>query len=278
VSLEPYLAGQMLELQRIPGGDLNNLQAGDALQIRYRATLQGLPSLFLPPLALIHEQQGLSVYLDEPVLLDEAGVAVREETVTLVFDRGGSYTIPGLQLRWWNLRTSALETTSLDPLTLQVTGASGTDPGVADRDWSALIRWLLGSLVLLALAFVLLRKPLTVWIAARRQARADYLRSEDHAFALLTRTLQNAELRNSYHALLRWLTRLDSTADLERFCRESGDPELTRQLQLLRDRLFKNAGAEPDFRQLVRLLRSARNARFETFRRAEQCALPPLNP
>ena len=47
-SLDPYIAGSNLQLRRELDGETGNLQAGDALVVRYVAELAGWPSLLIP--------------------------------------------------------------------------------------------------------------------------------------------------------------------------------------------------------------------------------------
>ena len=94
-SLDPYIAGERFELRREVSGDSDGLSAGDAIEMTYQATLEGLPAMFLPDLFTDPQIPGLSVYAREPVIHDEDGRAVREEKLTLVFDGGGEFTRRG---------------------------------------------------------------------------------------------------------------------------------------------------------------------------------------
>jgi hypothetical protein len=59
-SLDPYLAGRSLNLGIDVEGELDGLEAGDAIVLTYRAELDGLPAIFLPPLAPAFEFDGVS--------------------------------------------------------------------------------------------------------------------------------------------------------------------------------------------------------------------------
>ena len=111
--LSPYIAGTSLDLSLDVDGDTTGLEAGDALVLRYTAELQGLPAIFLPPLAPDLEFAGVSVYADVPDV-EDGDVARRSEKVTLVFDAGGEFSIPGKELSFWNTQSQSIETVTAD--------------------------------------------------------------------------------------------------------------------------------------------------------------------
>ncbi len=64
------LPGGALSLAWRSRGGLDELEAGDAIVITYRAELDGLPAIFLPPLAPGIEFEGVSDYADTPDVED----------------------------------------------------------------------------------------------------------------------------------------------------------------------------------------------------------------
>ena len=93
--LDPYLAGTRLSFEVAVDGELDDLAVGDALVLTYTLTLEGLPSIFLPPLAPDLELPGLSAYPETPVL-EDGPVARRVEKVTLVLESGGAFSVPAV--------------------------------------------------------------------------------------------------------------------------------------------------------------------------------------
>lgn len=277
-SLDPYLAGRSLTLNREYDADLSELVAGDALVIRYRATLEGLPSLFLPPLFALSDQPGLSVYPEEPELRDEPDRAVREETVTLVFDSGGEFSLPPLELRWWNLRTGAIEVARIDGMNLSVAGSVLTPLETDRMTPSGIGVWLLLAGVL-AVSVYLLRGSAQKLLKARRIAHARYLESEACCFKQLEQALLQRDRAQAYNRLLDWLWRIDSSLELDAFCSRYGDETLTDQLKLLRESRFGSREAgEADYQRLTDALGRARD-RFRRHLDSErQVPLPGLNP
>ena len=153
-TLDPYLAGRQLTLTRGIEGESDSLIAGDALIVRYTAELDGLPAMFLPPLVATEEIPGVSVYTHQP-LLEDAERSRRSETLTYVFEAGGQFELPAIELSWWNTEISAIEITSVPSLTVSVAGPpvpAATD-STTDRPaaWRSVAAWFA---ILLPAAFV----------------------------------------------------------------------------------------------------------------------------
>ena len=108
-SLEPYIAGRSLELALDVEGGLDELQAGDAIVLTYRAELDGLPAIFLPPLAPALEFEGAAVYEDAPDV-EDGETARRSEKVTVIFEAGGEFSIPGMELTICNTESQSIDT------------------------------------------------------------------------------------------------------------------------------------------------------------------------
>ena len=121
-TLQPYLTGRELKLARELAGDVSSLQTGDAVVVVYTAELDGMPVMFLPPLAPTLDLEGVSIYAGMPVL-EEGPPARRSEKLTLVFESGGEFSLPGIRLDWWNTATGALDTSAVPPVQLSVSGA-----------------------------------------------------------------------------------------------------------------------------------------------------------
>jgi hypothetical protein len=241
----------------------------------YQATLDGLPALFLPPLVELPSMPGLSVYAAEPSVTDVDGQAQRTEKITFVYSHGGDYPIPGAQLRWWNLRSGAIETTTAAPLTVFVTGTQHAATGRPDAPLWWRWWWLLPTL----LAGVLVARPMLAgfarWRRAQRQRR---LASEAHAFSQLTATLRAGDARQAYQQLLTWQAKLAASADLRQFALDWGDEALAAGLTALADTLYA-ANAQPiPLSSLEVPLLAARARALKGGANRQAPALPVLNP
>jgi len=83
----------------------------------------------LPELGQGAVPAGLKSYADQPLLKEEAGAdgitSLRQEKQALLADRAGNYTLPGLEVIWWNTRSERQEVTHLAPRLLTVAAAAG---------------------------------------------------------------------------------------------------------------------------------------------------------
>jgi len=279
-SLDPYIAGERFELRREVSGGSDGLSAGDAVEMTYQATLEGLPAMFLPDLFTDPELPGLTVYAQEPVIKDEDGRAVREEKLTLVFDGGGEFTLPAVELGWWDTRLNELATARIDELTISVSGPSviNSAVSVAGRDWRALLIMTVLGAGALTLLWFFLRKRLLALAAQWRQARALHRKSEAYAFKMVCQSLRQKDQRESFQRLLSWVECLEPGLDLEGFCLKIDDEVLANQLDVLRRRLFADAGESVDFEALAQCLTRARTAFLDAQVALESSPLPMLNP
>lgn len=276
-TLDPYLAGRQLTLTRDIEGESDSLVAGDALVVRYTAELDGLPAMFLPPLAAAEEIPGVSVYPGQP-LVEDAGRSRRSETLTYVFEAGGQFEIPAITLSWWNTDTSSIEVASLPSLKVSVEGppipAATAAPADVRTAWRTAAAWLAA---LLPVAFA---ARLAVPLLARRlrAAAAAKRGSEAYAFGQLRRTLRRKDAKQIHRALLRWLERLEPGLDARNLARIGDDNELTVMLNRLSAAAYADRQSPPAIRGFEPRLRRVRK-RF--LRRRSQTAhpsLPPLNP
>jgi hypothetical protein len=110
-------------------------KVGDAITRTIRLAAPDVPGMALPPLPL-SGVEGVAAYPGQPVIQDrsERGRTSGEriETVTYVFQRPGSFTLPGIVLRWWNIDRRAIVEKRLPPALFEVTGAAPNGTSVRD--------------------------------------------------------------------------------------------------------------------------------------------------
>jgi len=89
------------------------------------ATLGVLPELYKDNMP-----KHLKAYPDQPVLKEEANDkgmrAFREEKIALIPGQVGSYTLPAIEIQWWNTRTRKMETARIAERTIIATAAIGS--------------------------------------------------------------------------------------------------------------------------------------------------------
>jgi len=273
--LDPYLAGSALTLERSIEGDPADLTVGDAVVVRYTAELAGLPAMFLPPMIDPPEVPGVSAYVQEPEVAD-GEMARRSEQVTLVFDAGGTFELPGVSLDWWNTAEGRIETASVPPLSLTVAGPSPepSAPESAPPDPGRLIALLIAALA----AIGLLVKFVPAALRGFRARAERRLQTEAHAFGEFTKAAASGDAGVTYGALLAWLDRITAGPAARRFCREYGDERLAADLDALSRSLFTDSAPAPDLRHFSRSFARARRRYLATVRRPAGHGLPSLNP
>ena len=256
---------------------VTGLEAGDALVVSYIAELDGRPAVFLPPLVDAIDAPGVSVYADQP-LVEEGPPARRTEKLTFVFEAGGEYTLPGLDLDGWNTRKQQIETAGEPPLAVSVAGPPLATPvqGQDDEpvDWVILADWL-------ALAFAgwwLLSRLLPRFRLWWRAALEQYHMSERYAFKQLRVSLRGNDARQVYISMSAWLDRIAPGMGIRSFVRRYGDAVLPEQFELLSRYLYRNSGDASPFGSLEQPLKEARRRARHTRRSNTRHVLPPRNP
>jgi hypothetical protein len=275
-ALDPYIAGRSLSLRLEVEGTADNLAAGDALVVNYVAELDGLPAIFLPPLAPDLQLEGVSVYADQPDVEDGV-TARRSEKLTLVFNAGGEFTLPGTQIGFWNTTSQSIEVATAPDLQLSVVGPlAAVDEDVAETD-SRRQRWAALGAGFIALLFLLQRWGPEV-TRRYREAIERRRQSEGYAFRKLLESLRVQDAAISYHALLLWVERLEPGMSSRQLASNHGDESLLSLLDTLSQSIYAGSESALNYRQLAAGLGQARRRYFRQSGAATRSVLPPLNP
>ena len=275
--LSPYLAGRSLRLDRQFDGDMGSLAVGDAITVMHVVELDGLPAIFLPPLFDIVEMPGVAAYANTPSVEDGV-VSRRSESVTYVFETGGAFTVPPVQLRWWNTDTSTIETATLPEISLDVAGPAfatvASGPDAESRNWlSIAVLGTIATLVILLLPRLLigLRQQYLEYATKRKN-------SEAYRFGEVRKALRRKEFDRAYAQLLSWAQCLDPPRSARSFTAECGSSELDRQIDLLSRQRHARTPLDVDTHALERALVSARRRCFLSKSCQGRAAIPDLNP
>lgn len=280
----PWLPAARLKIEEQWSGEPAEFKLGEPLTRRLRITATGLTAEQLPelPAAAV---DGFKQYPDQPALENrksETGITgVREESVAFMPTRPGTYTLPGVEIRWWNTRTGKEETARVPERTvIVVPSAEGGEmsipapqPAPAEREQpvqpdipgpaSALDVpsqsrpvWFWLSLAL-ALGWLL---TLAAWwrqqrnnrgrgnskTAAAERATADSAK----AAGMLEQACRQNRADMAKDALLAWARARwaeHPPQSLEGIAARSHDPELTAQLRALNARLYSPGASAADW-------------------------------
>ncbi len=315
--LDYFIATSALSLEEIievaaPAGaaaapTIRTLRVGESLTRTVTVTVQDALSMVVPPLDL-GSPDGLAAYPAQPQVTDTGGergariVGTRVESTTFVAEREGRYTLPAVELAWWDVTAGALQQASAAALEVEVvanpdlapefalpgedadrfrTGEAGaTRISVADtlRRWGPV---LLGVVILLYVGRRSLQHlGLDLEQLVRGDAAAREERRRFRAFRQAARSQQAAE---TARAFMRWLDfRGRRPGTYRAFAVEAQDSQLDREARSLGDSLYGKRATEPAAWSGRALAGGVERVRRRARERKEAAAnapvLPPLNP
>jgi len=121
-------ARRLLLIESSPDGNLQ-YRAGEPFTRTLTLQATGLVSSQLPEIGAA-APAGIKQYPDQPVLEnrigDEGMVAIRQEKIALIPSAPGAFTLPAIEIPWWNTQTNRMEHASLPAKTIEVLPALGT--------------------------------------------------------------------------------------------------------------------------------------------------------
>ncbi|HZS56351.1 MAG TPA: BatD family protein [Bryobacteraceae bacterium] len=274
---------------------LKNLKVGDTITRTVTITGSKLKAMLIPPIKF-QVPDGIDVYPKQPMVNDiknDRGEFVegkRVDSATYLIRKEGDYTLPAIQIEWWNLAAGKVQTASLPPT--RFTAAPNPDyrPELAPEPEPVVTRAvektnpfypLLGKIAgisLIVLILVWLWVRFARWIGRRwRTSRAAYRESEAAHFSRLRKACRARNAKDAYPLFLSWLSRFKPGVSVDRFLLEAADDNLTYQFEALASMLYSRSRAATwsgnhmiEALQHVRSRRSAANFSRHT--------LPPLNP
>lgn len=111
-------------------------QAGDPVTLDLDLQAAGLTAAQLPDItALLSVPSGLKAYPDQPKLSDSTQggelIGSRDQTIALMADAPGHYTIPALTVSWWDTHANQPRTATLPARTLTILPAPGNAAAAA---------------------------------------------------------------------------------------------------------------------------------------------------
>jgi hypothetical protein len=121
-----WLAAEQLELKQQWSGDVLAMKVGEPLTRTLTLTAKGTTVGQLPQLQQATGSDDLKSYPDQPKTEEQKSsqgiVAVREEKIAIIPSKAGTYTLPPLEIPWFNVKTQQIETAKLPAVTVVATG------------------------------------------------------------------------------------------------------------------------------------------------------------
>ena len=127
----PWLPAKELRLVEEWPQDPPAFRVGEPLTRTITLMAAGVTAAQLPPLAA-PPPQGLKQYPDQPKLQDQTQtdgiIGVRQEKIAIMPTHGGSFTLPAVEIPWWNTRTGQPEVTRIPARRIEVAAATQPMP------------------------------------------------------------------------------------------------------------------------------------------------------
>jgi len=301
-----FIGTTRLTLTQSVDPPVDSLKVGDALTRTVEMTVVDALSLVLPPLAF-DTIPGLAVYPKPSLVTDEGGergtqrIGRRVESATYVMEAEGIYELPAVEVAWWDLQARRLRRSTVPAISFVVEPnpddvaefepPSEPDSLVADAPvpGQGLSRRILGlggaAILLFAVLLWLARRFGPSWRARLLQRLRERQESEAAHFARFRAACRANDPALAMRSLLAWLDRVtvgERASTVGAFLTEATDPELTRAVGDLEERLFGHLDPGAGAWQGSQLYRSVRRHRHHR-KRASRASwrpgeLAPFNP
>ena len=127
-----WLPAEQLVLKQEWSGDIEQMKVGEPLTRTLTLVAKGTTVGELPELNSTNTNDRLKAYPDQPVLKEQKKadglLAFREEKIALIPSKAGSYTLPAIEIPWFNTKSQKMEIARIPETTLTAVAAAGTHP------------------------------------------------------------------------------------------------------------------------------------------------------
>jgi len=297
--LDYFLPTTRLTMQQKWNVPLKNLRAGDTIERTITVTATKMQAMLIPPLPTA-APDGIRVYQTEPTVSDQKtdrGDFVsgqRLQTAKYFIQKEGDYTLPSIELKWWNLSTKRIVTTTLPAVHFKVAANPDlvtelppepeatviTQPQPVNP-WTKYKHWIEIASACAIITFLL------VWLCRRYLPRIrHYIRVENkrrkHTEAAYFRNLIHSCQQNNptdaYSWLLKWLTRAHRNLSLDDFLKGSHNPDLVAEIDRLGRSLFAAWEQQKSWKGVNLATQLQRLHKAENVTGRKHTHLPLINP
>ena len=283
-SLDYFLPTSDLVMQQKWSAPLKNLRSGDSIERTIVVTATRMQAMLIPPLPL-EAPSGIRIYEEEPVVEDKKTdrgdflYGRRVQSTKYLIQKAGDYTLPAIELTWWNLSTNrpvkatlpAIHFTAAEnPNYVSELPPEPEPVPVAPRKqrgfWAQYKLWMRVIIPCFILFFILSwmggRYMPRIYgrLKARQQQRAH---SEQAYFHNLLRSCRQNDPQHAYDWLVKWHTLAHPNRLVEDFLREVSDTDLSFEIEQLGAILFREGthALQWDGRKMAKLLKLHRKNR-----------------
>jgi hypothetical protein len=132
-----WLSAEQLEVRQEWSGDFEQMKVGEPLTRTLTIQAKAATVSSLPELSA-KTDDNLKAYPDQPVLKEQKTgngiIALREEKIALIPSKAGSYTLPAIEIPWFNTQTNKMEVASIPETMINVLAGAETPTTSPDTD------------------------------------------------------------------------------------------------------------------------------------------------
>jgi|SRR5579871_668430 len=299
-SLDYFLPTTSLTIQQKWSAPLKSLRAGYSVERTITVTATKMQAMLIPPLPL-ETPEGIRIYEEEPIVQDQKtdrGEFVygrRTQSAKYFIRKAGDYTLPAVELKWWNLSTNRLVTATLPAAHFTVAANPDYVAELPPEQepvpvkqlkhvslWSKYKFWIrVAAPCFVAFIFLLwmawhyfprIYRRLQAWHYKREHSEPAYFRD-------LQFSCRRSHAMQAYDRFLRWLTLAHPGMPVHEFLRQADDPVLFSEINDLSASLYakNNQGPHPwNGERMAHHLRQHR--KVQNIRTMKRQFLPKLNP
>ncbi len=137
-----WLSAEQLVLKQEWSGDIQQMKVGEPLTRTLTLLAKGTTVGQLPELNTTNTNDQLKAYPDQPVLQEQKKVdgllAFREEKIALIPSKAGSYTLPAIEIPWFNTKSQKMEIARIPETTLTTVAVATQSVAIAPAVTSAI--------------------------------------------------------------------------------------------------------------------------------------------
>ena len=127
-----WLSAEELVLKQEWSGDFQQMKVGEPLTRTLTLLAKGTTVGQLPELNTTNTNDQLKAYPDQPVLQEQKKadglLAFREEKIALIPSKAGSYTLPAIEIPWFNTKSQKMEVARIPETTITAVAVAGSQP------------------------------------------------------------------------------------------------------------------------------------------------------
>lgn len=129
-----WLSAEQLELKEEWSGDVRKMKVGEPLTRTLIIQAKGATVGQLPELNTAKAEDWVKMYPDQPVLKEQKNpeglIAFRQEKIALIPSKAGTYTLPAIEIPWFNTQKGTMEISTIPGKTITATAVAGPEPAV----------------------------------------------------------------------------------------------------------------------------------------------------